>query len=311
MNSIRKTKWVFTSNNYDDERLALWRTLVSKNDRVRYVGFGLEVGAERDTQHLQGVLCFHGTQTLVACRKIDPHAHFEPMRASFETAVAYCRKDGHFEEYGEAPPGQGARTDIEALYSDMQTGMPLTEVSDRHFSQFLRYTRGLMEYRRLHWEPPPRPCPMMIWLFGPSGAGKSQTMKALVRQCLSTTYFLNGSQTGTWWHGYAEQKVVVMDDLRGAWMPHHMLLRVFDSTPFVVSYKGGSTALVAAVFIITTNRTPNELYEADPSNALARRVSDFAWVYELTRDETRVWSRPKVHGSSLAPVKSILENKQV
>lgn len=308
MNTIKSRCYVFTCNNPSPTDVVTWRSLVERNDKVRFVGFGFETG-DSGTTHMQGVLCWTTGQTMVACKKIDARAHFEKMRGTFDEAVTYCKKDGVYEEYGTQPPGQGKRTDIDDLWADMREDMPMAEVADKHFGQFLRYSRGLADYRRLKSKPRLRGAPMILWLWGPTGTKKTLTMRALVSEHMDNTYFLNGSVSGTWWYGYNTQRIVVMDDLRGNWMPHHQLLRVLDSTPMTVAYKGGTQVLVADIYIITTNRSPNELYENDPAGALARRVADFAWVYEVYKTETRVWSWPNVHGKSCKPLLNYLTNK--
>jgi hypothetical protein len=50
-----------------------------------------EVGAN-GTPHLQGFVIFNSTKTLVACKKIHPAAHFEPVNKTSEMNANYCKK---------------------------------------------------------------------------------------------------------------------------------------------------------------------------------------------------------------------------
>lgn len=108
--------YVFTLNNYSAEEVLLISALINSAE-VNYVVFGREVAPTTNTPHLQGYIAFLRRKTLAQCRVVPglARAHFEVARGTPREAIAYCKKDGNFEEFGDIPVGQGHRTDWERL----------------------------------------------------------------------------------------------------------------------------------------------------------------------------------------------------
>ncbi len=290
-------------NNYTNAELQILLNLPDRDTRITYVCYGIESSPETGTPHLQGYMHLRATQSMSFVKRVLTRAHWEKRMGSPDHAINYCKKDGLFVQFGKAPVTQGHRSDLDNVHQMLIEGASMQAVSNAHFGSFIRYCKGLNAWSHLNSHGQVRLAPKIYWIWGPSGVGKTRRIsQACSGIPTSEIYHLSNSITGTWWDGYHGQSVVVMDDLRASWMPHHQLLRIFDSTPLQVGYKGGMTPLLATSFYITTNAEPTHLYELDHANALTRRIHDFAWVWfyghhdDMCPNATmEIMSAPKCH----------------
>lgn len=143
--------WCFTINNFDD---ADERRLTELYERggVRYIVFGSELG-ESGTPHLQGFVTFADRKRFTQVRNaIGERAHIERALGTPWQAAEYCKKDGEFVELGTAPPGRGARTDMDRFklwVTDrfQETGRRPSErdVANSFPQLFVRYRRNLLD----------------------------------------------------------------------------------------------------------------------------------------------------------------------
>ena len=133
---------------------------------------------------------------------------------------------------------------------------------------YVRYYRTLKTIAADHQVPLPieRTC-KVFW--GPTGTGKSRTAweqagPSAYTKCPRTK----------WWDGYRDQESVIIDEFRGAIDISH-LLRWLDRYPVNVEIKGGTVALNAKYFWITSNIHPLRWYEGldlETYQALERRL---------------------------------------
>lgn len=96
--------WCFTLNNYLPSDIDHLHAI---GDSVDYLVFGEEVG-ESGTRHLQGYVCFKTNHRLAAaktalCLRPSIHVERKVHNSTHEQAADYCKKDGHFTEYGNLP----------------------------------------------------------------------------------------------------------------------------------------------------------------------------------------------------------------
>lgn len=120
----RSARWCFTVNNPETWRPEFF------SPEMNYLIWEKEVG-EQGTTHIQGYVRFKVRKTLQGAKRlICEQAHMEPARGSEGDNIAYCSKDralagGDWAEYGTADPEirQGRRTDLEAVISDVISGM--------------------------------------------------------------------------------------------------------------------------------------------------------------------------------------------
>lgn len=95
----RHRNWCFTINNPTSEDRDLLDGLVPL--RASYLVFGEEYG-EEETFHFQGTVVFVNRHSFKSVKKILPRAHIE-QTAQIHPAIAYCKKDGVYYEYGRPP----------------------------------------------------------------------------------------------------------------------------------------------------------------------------------------------------------------
>ena len=116
---MRSKKWCFTLNNYTAQEEGV--LVAAQQDGqlgVQYLCYGREVG-DSGTPHLQGFAYFLAPVTFSTAKSRlgVGRIHIERARGTPQQAIAYCEKDGNFNEYGERPqPAQGRRSDLEEVF---------------------------------------------------------------------------------------------------------------------------------------------------------------------------------------------------
>lgn len=206
------------------------RELCTNDDfRVQYICIGKETCPTTGRPHVHIAIHFAGTERF-SCLKTRISATANWQRAQhWDAWVKYCKKGGNFFEAGTPPKGRGQRTDIDALHAELQAGTDLAIISNNHFGLFLRYPSGITNYLRLNCAAVMRSAPLILWLYGETGTGKTRLCMEIVGRSPEKVYSLSSSTSGTWWNGYNGQKICLLDELRAAWMPHHMILKLLDS----------------------------------------------------------------------------------
>jgi len=109
--SVRSRRWCFTINNWTPQHVDNLQLLGYK-----YLVYGREVG-ELGTPHLQGYVTFANPRRLSTLRITAGGGHWEIAIKDDPIPGDYCKKDGDFDEFGEPPPGQGKRKDIDRIMS--------------------------------------------------------------------------------------------------------------------------------------------------------------------------------------------------
>lgn len=143
----RDRSWCLTINNYKPSDVDWDLTDLP----IDYLILGKEIGKETNTPHLQGFLYSKNKITLKQLKKIFPTAHLEvkSKKSSYADAISYCMKDLDYIEFGDRPR-QGKRTDLELIKFDLKNNVPMTQISDKYFSQWCQYRRAFDEYSKLH-----------------------------------------------------------------------------------------------------------------------------------------------------------------
>lgn len=204
----KRRDFCFTINNYTDEEQAVLRTIVA-NGFATYLIFGREVG-EQGTPHLQGYIRFNNAvRAATAQRTVCARCFSTPANGSPDQNIAYCSKDGDFEEFGIRPQ-QGKRTDIEKAMLLVKGGGSYRDVVEQvpsaaaRFESFIRSEIAYQAVERLEpfslefkvWQTqlldhmyndetkqftvPPRGCREVVWLWShDSLTGKSTFMQYL------------------------------------------------------------------------------------------------------------------------------------
>jgi len=251
-----------------------------------YCVYQLEIGDETSRLHYQGYVEFTGKKRYGwvqnNCEGMEG-AHLEVRRGTMEEARNYAMKhetrlDGPW-EWGAPKPGAGSRSDLIAVKRALDQGQPMAYVADNFFGTFLRYQRGLKEYKRIKM--PKRDWPMeIIAIIGPSGTGKTRWMRD---NCGDDVYWKDKSK---WWDDYDGHHTVGWDEFYGHCCPFTLLLQILDRYPLKVECKGSFVEFTSRRIIFTTNQEPEQWYNAERThqmswaqNPLKRRLDEFATIY--------------------------------
>lgn len=243
--ALRSRSWCFTDNECRED---VWEAA-----SCQYMVFGREVAPTTGQRHLQGFLHFVQPKALTGLKKLHPTAHFEPMKGTPIQAIAYCKKDGDFQESGD-PPAQGKRTDLAACCEMVKAGATSAEIATLHPTTFVVHQRGLVALRAALLIPRVDP-PQVYWYYGDTGTGKTRKAFELGGP---TSYFK--PMDTQFWEGYAGQETCILDDLRQTSFPFDQLLRLLDRYPLTVSIKGTSCPFVSKRIIITCPVAPEALF---------------------------------------------------
>lgn len=248
--------FTFTLNNWQDKP-----DLVRQLNAVscRYLVYGREVG-EQGTPHLQGTVVFKNPKTESAARKALEGCHVE-VCASLEHSIAYCKKDGDFEERGSQPctqkeKGQAEKDRwkkiLEAAEEGRMDDIPY-QVRFTHYKA-INYHRAVGKNKRKLEDTEEQ----HLWYYGPSGTGKSRK----ARTDHPEAYLKNCNK---WWDGYNDESIVLIEDFdkKHDVLGHHMKIWA-DRYPFHAEEKGGSTGNIRPrKIVVTSNWHPNEIWSAE------------------------------------------------
>lgn len=280
----RARGWILVWNN-PPERVP-WKELP---DKVSFMTWQYEIGEQEGTPHLQGVVQFKNSISLQAAKKAlgSKKISLHVKRGKWDRAIEYANKehtrvDGPW-TYGERPH-QGSRTDLEAVKEDLDNGMSMVDIADKHFHQWCRFEKAFTKYQRMKWTGRSDDDPMHIWvLTGPPGYGKSHyARKTIVPQYEQLHGFYCKPAVTKWWDKYETQEIVLFDDFGGGWFPWTQLMQLLDiySGVQVEAKHDSFVPWNAKVVIITSNQEPEEWYDAKhPVAALLRRITHhLRWV---------------------------------
>jgi len=189
------------------------------------------------------------------------------------------------ESIAAATANQGKRNDILEFKQEIDRGRDVWEIAqeDQHFAAAIKYHRGFQQYKHARTEERDFKTTTCVFTGAPR-TGKSRA--AFNFDQAFTAPLSNGSQ---WWDGYdpARHRAIILDDFHAAF-PAHQLLRLCDSYPVQVPFKGGFLQFRPEVLVITSNYPPTAWYnwaevKAD-INAFLKRI-DIWWEYFLPETE--------------------------
>lgn len=275
MNSTRYTIarcCVFTINNPTEEDEELITSSI--DDKLAYVIYGHEEG-DTGTYHLQGYAQFIDRLSLSALKKIFPRAHLENVKGTQQQAIDYCKKDGHYDEYGKLKKhGNDKKRKATKQYASIKKRLvedrdSLQKVvlescdnpSQVHYAQFMEKYAGL--------DKDPHDV-SVFWYYGPTGCGKSHTVFSLINK---DSYWKSSSDL-KWFDGYCGQEDVWIDDFRGSHCSFNFLLQLLDKWPLMVPVKGSFVRWNPKRIFITCPYKPQDCYAGvEDKSQLIRRIT--------------------------------------
>lgn len=149
-------RYCFTLNNYDAADEARLAELAA-GDRVKYLVYGRERG-DSGTPHLQGFVIFNSSVVFNTAKSLlGDRCHLEPAHGTSLQAADYCKKDGDFVEFGDAPTQQGKRSDWDAFKDfvvELGRVPSSREIVLAYPSLWARYKRACVEYAEALIAPP-------------------------------------------------------------------------------------------------------------------------------------------------------------
>lgn len=258
--------WCFTSfKNVDD-----FESSVRKGE-ILYLVYGVEQCPTTKKTHLQGFVSFKNRTTLSRAKSAlgDSKAHLETKRGTIREAADYCKKDGNFQEYGEAPPEQGDRggeANKRRWHEALEHCKAGTideidpELQIRYCGNIERLSQRFRARGVFNELLPGSICG--LFLQGAPGLGKSFYAKQFCRE-RDLTFWIK--PLNKWWDGYDQQSVVIIEDVDHFTAKHlgHSLKIWADETPFTGEVKGGTIKLRPILIIVTSNYPIRELWADD------------------------------------------------
>lgn len=273
--------FLFTLNNYTDEDL---ESIVAfaESDLCTYLCYGLEVAPTTGTPHVQGYFRARRTMRVTTISRNVPHvfaerSHFMIANGSKEANRAYCFKTRDSDPtpndivYEHDNTRQGRRTDLEDAVETMKD-QGMRGLIDKHAGTFVKYHSGFRALQAsIFSDRDPTNPPDVWWWYGPTGTGKTrQAFEFATRHGLS---IWKSSKDLTWWQGYEQQQIALIDDFRKDFCKFHTLLTILDRYPHSVEVKGSSVPLNSPYIIVTSCYPPWQVYDTrEDVGQLLRRI---------------------------------------
>lgn len=281
------TRWCFTINNPPDGYMPSFDA-----ERVAYMIFQKERGDETGTLHIQGYIRFFtrtrltSVQHYLDCGK----PHCEVARGTEQQAGPdYCAKsatrvEGPW-EFGYIDPEagtKGRRCDLASACEIIKEGGTDHEVAEMCPTTFVKYHKGLGEYRRAIRDPPAvsRTVDVQV-LWGTTGTGKSHR----VRTQYPDAYVVVPGKGP--FDQYDDQDVVIFEEFCWTDWTVTDMNRYLDKwkCPLACRYTN-KFASWTKVFILS-NTNPFDWYGNIPAalqDAFQRRLTHIDQVYSISQE---------------------------
>jgi hypothetical protein len=259
--------WCYTLNNYTpEERKELLQT------PCHYHICGEEKG-ENGTPHLQGYMYLKTKCSLLAMKRLQGRAHWEPAKGTAEQNKAYCSKQGRFVETGVFPSRSGrnpgeAEKERWAYVIEKAKANKVDEIAATEPDAYVRFYHTLNAIAKDHMGKPDDAADVTgTWIYGAAGVGKSRK----AREEYPGAYF---KQANKWWDGYQGEEWVIIDDLdpKHSVLSHHLKIWM-DRYSFIAEIKGGARHIRPKGIIITSQYSIEECFPDDQPtiDAIRRR----------------------------------------
>lgn len=268
---------------------------------VTFVIWSWEISAS-GLSHIQGYMELYAPERFTALKRHPglEGAHFEMRRGTQVEAINYCEKPAHPDLYSaediathrEGPfmwgepseQRQGkAKTERSALFvNKIKDGATDRQLAEEMPGLFLIHLNKVPTVRAVFKNAdrgPRRTMPIVLLLVGHPGTGKSRTA-SLISDFVGSVYRVSDARgSGLYWDGYAQQDVVIIDDMDGSRCKPGFFKQLCDRYPFSVAPLGKpNVEFNSPLIIITSNSVIRQWWPkamASPSelNAIKRRIT--------------------------------------
>nr|WAE43197.1 MAG: replication associated protein [Cressdnaviricota sp.] len=255
--SQQSKRWCFTLNNPTDLECEVVCS-IGASDECVYLICADEVG-ECGTPHLQGYVVFNRNFRFKKVTKLLPRAHFLVAKGSSADNKAYCSKSGNAEEYGVCPVdsriSSQSNVDIWATTYELAKAGRIDECAP---VMQIRYYRALERIRDVHAVRPVLLSELRnFWLWGPTASGKT----SFCFEHFPDHYI---KMKNKWWDDYKGEAVVCIQEFGKLHLKLSEHLKEWaDHYPVRVEYKGGTRVVRSKVLIVTSNYSPESIFEED------------------------------------------------
>lgn len=272
----KSRNFCFTMNNYVD-------TVLVDSIDCKYIVYGKEVG-ESGTPHLQGFIVFENPRAIGGVIKSMPGCHIEVAR-TVDEAIAYCKKDGDWIERGVAPVslkdktkagGDATKRKWEETWELAKNG----EIESIDAETRIKHYRTIRAIQKDFGVRPPdlevdSGFKGILWIYGNPGSGKSRWVRDNF-----TREEVYDKTLNKWWDGYNGERIVLLDDFGKA---HGVLgehiKRWGDRYSFPAEIKGGKIDIRPERIIVTSNYTPDQIWEEPMIYQAIMRRTEMKFMY--------------------------------
>lgn len=264
--NVSKKTWCFTLNNWTEEE---YEAIVAITGYT-YLIIGKEGRVPPATPHLQGCITFRKSQRFNRVKVLlGDRCHIEYARNTSQSRT-YCKKEGDFQEWDNRE--QGKRSDLDEAIETLKND-GIKKMKDEHANVFVKYPNGINALAAHYMKPrdPNNPPRVMVW-YGNTGTGKTKRVHELWRP--EQIYVCNANMS--WWDGYTQQPVLLIDDFRSHQYMFSNLLRLLDRYPYQVEVKGAHVQINSPTIVITADLHPENWYSSAVGDVeqLLRRCTD-------------------------------------
>lgn len=247
--------WCYTLNHPQPEEI---NQLIAITDDCSRHRCTLEEG-ENGTPHLQGAITFRKAMRLTALKKLNKRIHWE-ITKSEPHAYIYCTKG---EIIIDKQSEQGKRNDILQVQADINSGMTIKEIADKHFNYYMKYKKNIEAYFMLKNEPRNFVTEVIV-LWGESETGKTRTA---IEDGARKVYYANG-----FFYGAVNADVVLFDEFDECEMSRTLFLEITDRYECTINVKGGESNWRPKKIYLTSNINPKH-WKIGWDEAIRRRIT--------------------------------------
>lgn len=281
----RSRGWCWTINNPTFEDLL---SIEELKNHVQYYIYGNERGQDRETPHWQGFLYSDNKLSFQRVKQLLPRAHLEPQRGTCNQAIEYCKKEGDWNEWGEAPDFGGGRTQRDKWRRILELSKrgEWEQLELEYPGEYIRYG-GRLRSLRVRSSSVIQGDLQNEWWYGSTGTGKSRRLWELYPNHFA-------KDINKWWCGYQDEDVVAIEE----WSPNFEMLasklKVWaDRYPFNAEIKGGTLLKIRPKkIIVLSNYTIDQCFpNSADANPLKRRfkVVHFPTMFANPTDTVQDW----------------------